>query len=63
MEGDKDGESPSARGKEGVRETEIDKDKAGERTGDRDATEAKMTWIHRTSIDYLRMKSQKKSSA
>lgn len=46
-----------------MRETKIDKDRAGERTGDREATGARMTWIHRTSIDYLRMKSQRKSSA
>lgn len=46
-----------------MRETQIDKDRAGEKTRDREATGAKMTWIHRTSIDYLRMKSQRKSSA
>lgn len=28
-----------------------------------EATGAKMTWIHGTSIDYLRMKSQRQSSA
>lgn len=28
-----------------------------------EATGAKMTWIHGTSIDYLRMKCQRQSSA
>lgn len=36
----------SERGKEGGRETEIDKDREREKDG------AKMTWIHSTSIDY-----------
>lgn len=39
--------------KERVREAEIDRD----RVGDRETTGAEMTWIHRTCIDYLRMKS------
>lgn len=46
--------------KEGARETEINKDGVGERAGDREATGAEMTWIHRSSIDYLRMKKLKK---
>lgn len=43
------------------RETEIDKDRAGERTGDGEATGVRMTWIHTTSIDYWRMKSRERA--
>lgn len=56
-------QSTDKRGKEGVRETEIDKDRVKEGSGDREATGAKMTWIHKTSIDYSGMRSQRKRSA
>lgn len=48
------------RGSEGQR---LIKTEWGEREQQTQATGAKIAWIHRTSIDYLRMKSQRKSSA
>lgn len=54
------GEDKEEGEKEGMRQTETDKDSAGEKMRDRGATRARMTWIHRTGIDYLRMKNPRK---
>lgn len=61
-EEDKDREGESKHVEAKAEAKEIDKDREGLEWWT-EVTEAKMTWIHGTSIDCLRMKSQRQSSA